>query len=575
VSRAVARRVIGCALLAGAGALAGCTGVPTTSSPDTVEHLGAAPLEQQAPQPPPGADPRSLVIDFLAANQADAINHGVARSFLAGQARDWDDTNVTIVSNTQVGFQAPDTVTVTGQAIGTLSSNGIYRPDLNGDGEGGESVPVTFKVQKVDGQNRITRLFNGLLLTESQFEAVFQQRVAYFYDDNERYLVPDLRYTALGDPQTVATWLVNQLLAGPRPELQNAETNLEFPAQATKVTVKVGNPLTTIEVPGAAQLDAAHVARLAAQLAITLDQVVPGGSFEITDNGRPVTVPAAQGAEFTAGEFAAEVTPPSVPPNVYFIRGDGVYDETARPLPGDLGRGTYHLGTVALARLPRSTDLHVAGTTGHGAAKQLLIGTPQHGLHTTAIRGDLTRPSWAPGLDEAWIASGSRLFRVATDGRATPVPIAGLPADARITALRMSPDGSRIATVVAENRVAQVYVGTVARNGTDVRIEAAVPVTPIGVRVLDVAWNDPLKLFLIGVVIDTGAPEVVEVQADGSFWNQRGVGDLPPSPRWITVTQNQPAWVSSGGSVWTQNGVSWVSPVASGETAGQAPVYLE
>jgi hypothetical protein len=562
------------ALAAAAVTVAGCTGVPSHSAPQTVQHLGATTVQQPAPQPQPGSDPRTLVLDFLQANEADAINHGAARAFLAGRALQWPDTTATIIASAHVALTSAHTVTVTGPAVGTLSANGSYKPEQTGDGQGGETYTATYTVQDVGGQNRITGLLAGLLLTTAQFQAVFQQRVVYFYDANEHYLVPDVRYTAVGDPQTVALWLLNQLAAGPRPELQNAETNLEFPAQADagKVTVKVGSKVTKIEIPGAAQIGAQHRNRLAAQLALTLDQALTGATMQITDNGHPVSVPALHGTEFTAADFGAATGPPSVAPEVYFVRDGAVFDGSGRALRGPLGRGSYGLSSVALARLPGRAALYVAGTTGSGAEQRLLVGT-DGALRATPVRGRLTRPSWMPGLDEVWISTGTRLYRVSSGGQVVAVPLAGLPADGVITALRTSPDASRVAMVVSEKGTLQVYVATVARNGSDVRIEAATPITPVGVQVTDVAWNDPLKLFLIGTTAAGG--EVVEVQSDGSAWATHNIDDLPQTPDSITVTQREPAWVSSGGEVWVQSGSSWVSPTKAGDTAGGAPVYLE
>ncbi len=66
-----------------------------------------------------------------------------------------------------------------------------------------------------------------------------------------------------------------------------------------------------------------------------------------------------------------------------------------------------------------------------------------------------------------------------------------------------------------------------------------------------------------------------EVQVDGSLWTARtGTEDLPGAPDSITVAENVPAWVSVGGTVWTQAGGSWTSPNG-GATESTDPVYGE
>ena len=389
--------------------------------------------------------------------------------------------------------------------------------------------------------------------------------------------MPDLRYVPVGDPQTTANWLFPQLIAGPRPDLQNAETNLEFPAglDASKPPpVIVGNSVTRIDVPGAGSLSPSHRNRLAAQLATTLDQVLSGGPMAIVDNGHAVLVPAVGGAEFSATDFVSALGAPAPTAAVYYVRDGAVYDGDGHPLEGLLGDRANGFDTVALARLNDAGPLYVAGTTPSGGAERLVVGTEETGLHRTSVLGTLTRASWTPGLDEAWVSTGTKLYRVTSTGRVTAVPLSGVPADAQVTALRMSPDASRIAMVVTEKGTAQAYVATVARSGTDVRVVAATPITPAGVQVNDVAWNDPQKLFLIGT-LTTGESDLVEVQADGSLWTAHVINDLPASPKTITVTQNQLAWVSAGGAVWKQSGSTWVSPTAASYTTGDAPVYLE
>lgn len=581
------RRVVGAAGIAVLAMLASaCTGVPGTSHPETVEHLGGTTTPQATPEPPTGADARTIVQDFLQSNLIDAGTRGASRSFLTPGAKNrWLDTTTTILDSVQVRQYDPrhSTVTVIGRQVGTIDADGIYTPDLQGDGSsGGETLSFVFGMRKIAGQYRIDQLRNGLVMSAAQFPTVFTQRVVYFYDAEERYLVPDARYSAYSaesDPQTLANWLVEQLVAGPRQDLLNAESNAEFPAQVDvrHVIVKVGTQ-TTIEVPGSSELDGTHRDRLAAQLALTLDQAVAGGQFVITDGGRPVPIPSVGGDVFTALDFPSATGPQSqLPaPTVYYVRAGALVDQGGRRLPGQLGSGAYGLNSVAVAEIPKSADLYVAGVTGSTGNQSLLVGTETQGLRTVPkVTGQLTRPSWAPGLNEVWVASGTTLYRVAASGRADTITVGGLPAGARITALRLSPEGSRLAMVIDANGLSQAYVGTVARGAGRVSVEAVSPISPVDFRVIDVAWNDALKLFLVGVPVGTADTHVVEVQVDGSLWSSRSAPALPGVPDSITVAESLPAWVSVGGSVYQQSLGSWENAGGGSQTAGSAPVYLE
>ena len=80
-------------------ALTACAGVPERSAPERVRAIGgstAAPVPTPTPQP--GADPRAIVLGFLAANVSSLPDHNAAKGFLTPEARNnWRDSPVTIV----------------------------------------------------------------------------------------------------------------------------------------------------------------------------------------------------------------------------------------------------------------------------------------------------------------------------------------------------------------------------------------------------------------------------------------------------------------------------------------------
>lgn len=561
--------------------LAACTGVPRSSSPEVVQPVGVAqPSPSPVITPAANADPRTIVLGFLSANALADENHADARNFLTSDANNrWSDATLTVVDSLQVGNATNGSVTVRGREIGLVNASGIYAPVLTGDGNGGVSLPFAFGMKQVKGQWRINTLTSGLIINFAEFERIYQQREIYFYDRTEQRLVPDPRYSSLNDPSLLANWLVGQLATGPRPELQNAWSR-ELPGQIDprRVRVILGSP-STIEVPGASQLDAGTRNRLAGQLALTLDQVTPGAVMSILDGTRPVAVSAATGPRFTASEFVSAVNPANASPPLFYIRSGAVVDQQAKPLPGRLGGGQNALTSVALASKPGSEDLLVAGTSGPATDARLLVGTESAGLHPTTLHGRLSRPSWAPNLDEVWVGDGAQVYRVTRDATPTAVPLAGSGALAeRVSALRFSPEGSRVAMVLtaSDGGSAQAWVGSVVRTPgqAQVRVDSLEPISPQGIVVSDVAWNDQLKLFTIGRALSTGEANVYEVQVDGSLWTPRSIANLPGAPDSITVSENVPAWVSVGGTVWSQSGGSWASPDLE-TTFGTDPTYLE
>lgn len=571
---------LGCVLL-----VAGCTGVPTSSAPQTVE-----PLEASSPNtlptigPPLNADARTLVEAFLAANAVNAITPNAARSFLTSAASSrWSGAMATIVSDQSIGTysESKHTLTVYGRVLGTVNADGIYTPQLDAQGEGGTRVPFPFTLVKVGGQYRIDQLHNGLLLTEQEFQTTFQQHVLYFYDVAEDHLVPDLRWSALDDRAQIAEWLLTQLINGPRPELQNAVSTDTLPAQADArhITVALGTP-TRIEIPGSSQLAPGVRNRLAAQVSQTLLDTVSGRPIQFTDGGTPVNIPYVHDDQFSAADFAAALGPPPPEPAVYYLSdNDGsIRTESGKRLSGPLGSGTPFLTSIALHRSGRTGELLVGAVEGSGAHAQLAVGSQSAGLRPTSVIGDLSRPAFAPGLDEVWIGNGSQLYRVAVGAPATvtKVPIPAVAGGGRILALRLSPEGSRIAIVVAGARAAssQLFVGAIVRGAGQVRVDTLDLISPKAVEVTDVAWLDALKLFAIGSFSDTHEAKTFETGVDGSEWTNDGIGNLAVAPDSASVTTAANVWVSANGYVWKQSGSQWVSPGPTGQTPGRKPVYL-
>jgi len=561
--------------------LAACTGVPKSSSPQVVTAVGVAePSAPPAIAPRLNADPRTMVLDFLSANAIVEENHANSRDFLTSDAKNrWSDITVRVVDTLQVENFTNGSVTVRGRDLGKVSASGIYTPVLQGDGSGGVSVAFAFGMKKVKGQWRINTLESGLILSYAEFQRIYQQHNIYFYDPTEKHLVPDPRYSSLTDRSLLANWLVGQLATGPRPELQNAvRTELPAHADPRRVPVILGSP-ATVELPGASQLDAGTRSRLAGQLALTLDQVSPGTVMSILDGGRPVTVSQAGATQFTADGFSSAVNPANTSPALFYIRSGAVVDEQGKPLHGKLGTGQDALTSVALASKPGSEDLLAAGTSGPATNARLLVGTERTGLHPTTLHGQLSRPAWAPNLDEVWVGDGSQVYRVTRGGKPGAVPVAGAGALAgRVSALRFSPEGSRVAVVLtaSDGGSAQVWVGSVVRTPAQaqVRVDSLEPISPQGIAVTDVAWNDQLKLFTIGRVLSSRSTNVYEVQVDGSLWTPRSTENLPGVPDSITVAENVPAWVSVDKTVWAQSGGSWAGPVTD-PTFGTNPTYLE
>lgn len=567
------------AVAAAALVLAGCTGVPANSTPQVIGQVGVSASDTASTAPPAGADPHEIVVDFLDASATSDPAHAKARQYLTPDAKaHWNDKTVTVVDQFRVSNLVNGTVTLTARKIGSIDATGTYTPELQGDGSGDLlAVPFTFGMQLVAGEWRIQALPNSVFVTSDNFQPLYNHYALYFYDLALQHLVPDLRYSPLNDAGLLADWLIQQLVAGPRPALADSVTS-ELPqvTDPLKVSVQIGSP-SVVTLPGTSQLDAQTRNRVAAQLAFTLTQVTLVQSMQIVDALRPVTIPATNGPAFAAITFQSAMGMQSTSSALYYVHNGAVLDEAGKPLPGALGSSSSGLSSVALAG-NGSANLLIAGVSGSGATQRLLVGTLAEGIQPTSVRGTLSRPTWAPGRGEVWVGSGAGVIRVGADRKPLPVSITAHSGSVTgsVSAIRFSPEGSRVALVLSNpDGTGQVWVGSIVRSQSQVRIDGLEQVTPNGIVTRDVAWNDPLKLWVVGRNLASGDVNVYEVQIDGALLTPRGTTNLPGGdPDSITVAEGQVPWVSAGQSVWFLPGAAWASP-GNGETFGTNPVYVE
>jgi Lipoprotein LpqB beta-propeller domain len=574
--------------------LVGCTTVPDSSDPQIVQPVAIEPGNLPPPGPPKGAEPREIVEGFLAANGDTGPSRSSAAQYLTLEARaGWSDNNttVTVVDRTQVGNvvhgkghngERTDKITVTGHQIGTIDDNGAYKPFLRGNGSGLGGVPLsqTYGLVRVKGQWRIDSLQPGLLVTAAQFEA-FRQFAVYYFDSAEQDLVPEARYTQLSTPTDLIRWLVsNELAQQPPQPLTTAVPQAGSKQVSTTVPADPGAPNTpvTIEIPGASALDGTNLDRLAAQISATLKQVAQVDSIQITDGDTAVRIPAVESTIFTPEQLSGRYTPTPPGNQLYYVRGGAVYQESGRRIPGRVGAGAYDLTSAALTVTKASDALQVAGVRGSGSQAVLDISNPKvpGALVATTVHGNLSRPAWAPGTKEVWIGAGKALKRVTgpRSVQTVSLEVAQGKANGRVSAVRISPDGGRVALVLTAGDSSQIYVGNIVRNGNKVSVNNLAPITPQAVYITDVAWNDQLKLFVTGRDMFTDESQVYEVQCDGSIWNSRGNSGLPGAPVTVTAAAGSEAVVSTGNFIWQQSGTAWQG-LLDGDTRGSNPIYLE
>lgn len=582
-------------------AAAGCTTVPDSSAPQVVRAISnSVPTQPQSKCPRTGTS-RAVVLYIL---RSDVLPDSQAAAGCMTSAARHDlqaSQKITIINNPTVSNLSHGSISVVGTEIGTIGDNGAYTPSLLGDGSGtdGTSYPVSYGMKRIDGHWRISSITpRGEVITSEQFQS-FRQRELYFYDLAEQHLVPVPLYTEVSSAQGLVRWLVSGLAAGPGDD-QALTSALPTQTDPTRVRVSFGPadasgamPPVTVDIPGAGQLGRAARMQLAVQLSQTLAQAGVS-SLSITDRGAPVRLDSA--ASFVPQDILDNVADryrvPSTSGALYFVN-NGTLEQgggsTAQPVPGALGAGAYrNLDSAAVTLPPDQGVLSVAATVGTGGRKHLAIGT-QYGLtRVPGVTGDLSRPAWSPGGGEVWVGKGRQLIYVNARTRKTQsvqMDFGDAVAEPDIIAVRISPEGARIALVLSASPASdisataltsnsQIWVGTIVRVGSRLRVSALNAISPQGVHITDVAWYDANNLFAIGTYTSTELDGVFEVQVDGSAWTSHEPTNLPPHPDSLTVAANATPVVSDEGSLWRQDGSGWVG-LLGGYTSGSDPIYIE
>ncbi|MFJ9694262.1 LpqB family beta-propeller domain-containing protein [Kitasatospora sp. NPDC101183] len=507
--------------------------------------------------PPKGAKPPDLLTGFLDAVTADE-GYDVARQYLTeSAAATWNpDAGIQVSDRLTPKVQtAADTETsvsmsVTGNLTSTVDAKHSYRLEDN------KPFISDFTFVRKDGEWRIDKLPQGVVMNETNFRNSYRQVDRYFYTapdpsafvaagGGQEVLIADPIYLRRRmDPLTAAA---KALVVGPSDWLETV-ARTEFPKDVGGVKVSVDDSRLAHVQLGIDVSDATSCRRMATQLFYTLADQVKGQVERLELRGK-------RGA-CTAGRNDAG-TPAPVPK--YYQRADNgvlmVSDDShsGDPVPGPLGKaqpaGTPPLSTVAVARdgtraAALSGDGHllysVPLTAGSAAAM------PEPVLTTSAKAGDkdnsLASPSW-DGRGDLWVVDrapqGGRVVMV-RGNKSYTVPVEGLEGQS-VQALKISSDGARVALVVRNpaSGTRSLLFGLVMHGGTTeaptAKIVGLRRVAPLLTDVASVAWAEADQLLVLGKEGDR-IQQLYYISTDGS---QSSDTPLQSGPGWLAISASE------------------------------------
>lgn len=548
--RAAATTVIAALLLI---VLTACGGLPTSgpvnagkSIPDADTNGGVVFFPDK---PSPDATPEQIVEGFIAAGSGPTDNWGTAHEFLAGDLRStWNPrAGVTVY---RPGDRALRQVSE-GEYV--LSVTPVATVDEAGDlavaGDAGDiSLPFTLARQD-DGQWRITKAPDGVVLDRNRFERVYSSYDLQFFDPSWTYLVPDTRWFPMQYAATsIAEALVN---GGPSTWLEGAvSTAFVDGARLAQVAVPVRSNVASVSLQeGARALGREALSRMQTQLETSL---APAGidQVDMLVDEQPLA------ADTVTVRQTRIDSRPLVRTADAFGFASGASGGSIEELPGL----SSALLQVAAADIEVNADRTVA------AVRDTTGAVSEVGSDGTVTRLDARPGLVAPSVDPGgyiWsVPAGAPSAVVAFGPGGTEVLLPDAwPAASQLAAQRISRDGTRLAAIVRDGERWAIWVAGVLRDrdGVPTGLGATKVIAVLPGPGTALTWLDSSTLAAVTSSQDT--PSLL-TQKLGGF------GDTQRTPEAVTSvaggTQSGAVRVrDAAGELYSQQGSNWQN-VASG-----------
>ena len=275
------------ALVALALALSSCAKLPSTSEvkigSDIQSGLSTDYLYYSPSGPAEAATQQEIINGFINAATGPQNDYQVAREFLSSDlASKWNPSAELLISDGR------PVIEVLGSTSAIVKLTAVARIDELGRYQ--DLVPtidrvLTYNMIEEDGQWRISRAPNVTVLVRPVFDVLFKSYSLYFYDNQDRYLIPDTRWFATRI--STSTRLVSALLAGPDLWLADAVKSA-FPANTRLAidSVIVENATAIVDLDSSVNsTTVAQRQRMLVQLTATLSQLPNVVSVQIKIDG--------------------------------------------------------------------------------------------------------------------------------------------------------------------------------------------------------------------------------------------------------------------------------------------------
>jgi hypothetical protein len=555
----------------------GCVQVPTAGPIDKVEGQQEACqscVNVEVAPPAVGDDQRQIVEAYLRATSNYQPNYSIAKQFLTqAAAEQWSPEDGASIYRGSPKVEG-ENVTLKGWLVGSLAPDRTYTAQ-------DQELKVDFGLVREDGEWRISKPPKGLMVAEYSFNRFYQAYHVYFIGNGTSLVPMRIYLPTLRNPANVASVLMTALLGGPSKWLA-AAVESAIPAETTLSvdSVTITNSIAEVALSEAVlALPDSRRSLMAAQIVFTLKQVPGVKGVLITVNQQRYRVLESDPASMVVAvdAFSRDIDP------VPFVSGDQLYavkDGTVQlvsttsdppkvsPIDGALGQRRFAVDSLAVS--VNGTDLAVVTQDRTGLRRAPTatgeVTTLANGL-SSLLRPQFTRYGelWALGREEGkqklWLSTADQDIQdPKIEEVAAPVLDKG-----KVTAFRISPDGSRMALVRQTRTGSELGLAWIMR-GDKVTVDGWRPVNVAqtgGIQITqiaDVAWLDATELLLLGAANKDAAMAPVRVTADASRVSVEGGEPANWDAQQLTVLYRPQTAivVGSEGRSWRNEGSQWL-----------------
>lgn len=435
--------------------------------------------------PAEDATEEDILLGFLNAGTGPQNDYEVARSFLAKDFNaGWNPNQEVLIQDGKPTVTLADnqTATVVVPVSARINQRGEY-----------ESLPVgsTRILQigfiKESGKWRINLAPNLTTVIRPVFDVVFKAYAVYFFDNQQKHLVPDVRW--FPSRASTSTRLVNALLSGPSPWLDQAVKN-SIPAgtRLTLSSVTVADGVATVDLSSRAlRASAINQKLLQVQIRETLLQLSSVYSVKVTIERGALQDPSWSNSN-TQVQMALPVA-----------LSDKGLERIGTAQSTIIENAAAFVQQVKARTFGLNNDEKIFALAGAGGIYLAKLNRPSEAPVILAAGADYLPPVVdADGYIWAVPRKGSKPILVFDeDGRRVPFAGNWLSGSDRI-AFSLSSEGSRVVAVTGTHSSSQVRVSAVIRDDSGIPLGLGASISPINTSTaFSATWLDNIQIGIL------------------------------------------------------------------------------